>query len=380
MVKFGKRISRDKKKKVKIKELPAKQSMFTKTAVTLLATILILGALDIWCYCSLLVESRWMLTLFSIGTGLLMGLGIVFFITKRIGWLKAVFTATIIAALLTWAYYLIEYFDILKYITDREELQGLLESAGIWKYILYVLIQFLQVTIIPFIPSTVTTITGTFLFGPLAASLLSLVGIWAGSLFAFWLGNKFGEKLVSWIVGKKQMEKYSSLIFDKGKYLFFLMMLFPIFPDDILCLIAGMTTMTYRFFIITNLITRPIGIFLTCYFASGEIIPYYGWGLVVWAILIIAMIILFWLSYRYKDKIEEWVEKLGQKLSYIFMNKTDKLYYRLGIKKEQKLLPEQTLTAQILEQQQKAKEKVKQSKKRPSKVRTKRNKTDKAKK
>ena len=380
MVKFGKRISRDKKKKVQIKELPAKQSMFTKTAVTLLATILILGALDIWCYCSLLVESRWMLTLFSIGTGLLMGLGIVFFITKRIGWLKAVFTATIIAAILTWAYYLIEYFDILKYITDREELQGLLESAGIWKYILYVLIQFLQVTIIPFIPSTVTTITGTFLFGPLAASLLSLVGIWAGSLFAFWLGDKFGEKLVSWIVGKKQMEKYSSLIFDKGKYLFFLMMLFPIFPDDILCLIAGMTTMTYRFFIITNLITRPIGIFLTCYFASGEIIPYHGWGLVVWAILIIAMIILFWLSYRYKDKIEEWVEKLGQKLSYIFMNKTDKLYYRLGIKKEQKLLPEQTLTAQILEQQQKAKEKVKQSKKRPSKVRTKRNKTDKAKK
>ncbi len=360
MAKLKKEISENKKKKIKIKEITSNQSFYTKTSITLIFVTLLLGALDIWCYSSLLVESSILLTILSIGTGILMGLSVIFFITKKLGWLKAVFTTTIIAALITWAYYLIEYFDILKYITKREELQALLEQVGWWKYFLYTLIQFLQVTIIPFIPSSVTTITGTFLFGPLVASLLSLLGILAGSLFAFFLGDKFGEKVVSWIVGKKQMEKYSSLLYDKGKYLFFLMMLFPIFPDDILCLIAGMTTMTYRFFIITNLITRPIGIFLTCYLVSGEIIPFHGWGLIVWAILIIAMIILFWFAYKYKDKIEMVIEKFSDKLKYLFMSKQDKLFYKLGINKEQKLLPEHTLTSQILE---KEKQNKKQNKK-----------------
>ena len=103
------------------------------------------------------------------------------------------------------------------------------------------------------------------------------------------------------------------MLFEKGKYVFFLMMLFPLFPDDILCLVAGMTTMSFRFFLTTIFLTRPIGIIMTCYLGSGEIIPFHGWGLIVWGILIVAMAILFICSYKYQEKIEDFLGKLANK-------------------------------------------------------------------
>ena len=94
------------------------------------------------------------------------------------------------------------------------------------------------------------------------------------------------------------------------------MMLFPFFPDDALCLIAGMTSMSFRFFIVTILLTRPIGIVLTCYLGSGQIIPYHGWGLVIWGISIAIMIALFVCAYKFQPQIEEWLIKIAKKLSH----------------------------------------------------------------
>ena len=317
--------------------------IFTHTSVLLISCIIIFGALDIWCYSSLITASKWLLVTASITTGLLMGLGIVFLVTKRMGWLKAVFVIIAIAAIFTWGYYLFDVLDLISYLTDQDKLQAALSEVGWWKYLIYCLLQFLQVTFIP-LPAMATTIVGTILFGPFVASLLSLVGIMSGSLFAFWLVDNFGEKVVSWIVGEKSMKKYSALLFDKGKYIFFLMMLFPLFPDDVLCLVAGMTAMTYRFFITTIILTRPIGIFMTCYLGSGEIIPFSGWGLIVWAILIVTLIILFWVAYRYKDQIEQIINKMATFLKKKFMSKQDRLFMQLGINRDIILLPEKTLT------------------------------------
>ena len=325
-------------------------SMFTHTSVLLISSILILGALDIWCYSSLISTSKWLLLTASIATGLLMGLGIVFLITKRLGWLKAVFVVIAIAAIFTWGYYLFEVLDLISYLTDQDKLQAALSEVGWWKYLIFCLLQFLQVTFIP-LPAMVTTIVGTILFGPFVATLLSLVGIMSGSIFAFWLGDKFGEKVVSWIVGEKSMKKYSNLLFDKGKYIFFLMMLFPIFPDDVLCLVAGMTAMTYRFFLVTIVLTRPIGIIMTCYLGSGDIIPFSGWGLIVWAVLILILIILFWVAYRYKDQIEQLINNMAAFLKKKFMSKQDKLFLQLGINKDIRLLPEKTLTSTLYEEE-----------------------------
>ena len=280
--------------------------------ILLILTILfcVSNVLSYW----LLYEVRLLyIILFTVLNACLVIGAFIFFFTGLKSWFKTVFICAIITLVVTWGYYALFAFGLLDIFNSKEALQDAIASTGGWGMLVYVLLQFLQVTFIP-LPAMLTTVVGTIMFGPLVATLLSLVGIMAGSIFAFWLGDKFGEKIVIWIAGKEQTEKYSKLIYEKGKYLFFLMMLFPLFPDDILCLVAGMTAMPFRYFITTIILTRPIGIIMTCYLGSGEIIPFEGWGLAVWAVIVIIMAILFFCSYKYQAQIEKFLTNLATKL------------------------------------------------------------------
>ncbi len=202
-------------------------------------------------------------------------------------------------------------------ITDKlnslEDIKNFILSGGNYSLIIFVIIQFLQVTVLP-IPAFLSTLAGALIFGPLTTLILSFVAIFLGSLFAFFLGRKFGKKILIWICGKDDANKWTKKL-TNGKYAFFLMMLFPAFPDDILCIAAGVTNMSLRFFTITNLITRPIGIFCICYLGSGKLLPYSGYYLIIWALIYAFLIILFILSIKKQAEIEKFVDKLSQKFS-----------------------------------------------------------------
>lgn len=202
-------------------------------------------------------------------------------------------------------------------ISSAEELKNIILEAGIYSYIIFFIIQFLQVVLLP-IPAFATTVAGTLVFGPLLASIISLVSVVSASIFAFFIGRRFGKKLVIWILGEEDTEKWRAKL-ERGKYVFFLMMLFPIFPDDILCLVVGATTtISYKFFIITNIITRPFAIFGTAYLGSGHLIPFSGWGIPVWIVLVAIGAFVFYLSIKYQPQIEDFINKLAHKLTHLF--------------------------------------------------------------
>ena len=196
-------------------------------------------------------------------------------------------------------------------LNSVEKLKNLILSLGIWGRITFVAIQFLQVTFIP-VPSPMLILAGSLIYGPLQAGLLSLAGILLGSGFAFFLGRTFGKKLVTFMVGEESQKKWTKLL-GECKYSFVIMMLLPCFPDDILCLVAGLTDMSWTFFMVTQFISRPIGIFSVSYLTSGEIIPYSGWGLVIWAVIIIASLTLIYLSIKYNRQIENFIKNLFKK-------------------------------------------------------------------
>ena len=43
------------------------------------------------------------------------------------------------------------------------------------------------------------------------------------------------------------------------------MFLLPLFPDDILCFVTGLSTMSWRYFIVMQLIARAISVVTTSY-------------------------------------------------------------------------------------------------------------------
>lgn len=233
---------------------------------------------------------------------------------NKIRLIKILIIVACIIALILAIYLPLRFSGILSRIDSAEELRELIASGGIYSYTIFFVLQFLQTTILP-IPAIITTIAGSLVFGPWITSLLSFVSIMLASIFSFFLGKKIGRKIVVWVAGEETTIKWQTKL-EKGKYVFFLMMLFPVFPDDILCLLAGATTtMSWKFFVITNLITRPISIITTCFFGSGYLIPFSGWGIPVWIVLIAIVSILFYLSIKYQSKIENFIEYISNKLS-----------------------------------------------------------------
>ena len=209
-------------------------------------------------------------------------------------------------------YFSLVYTGLWEKVNSVEKVKTLILSLGFWGRFVFVLFQFLQVTFIP-IPSTVLTLAGSIIYGPIQASILSLAGILLGSSVAFFLGRAFGKKLVVFMVGQESYLKWRKFL-SNGKYSFAVIMFLPFFPDDVLCLVAGLTDMSWGYFMLIQILATPIGIVSTAYLSSGQIIPYSGWGLFVWAGIFVVGIVLIYLTAKYSHKIEKFVtEHFGRK-------------------------------------------------------------------
>ena len=235
-------------------------------------------------------------------------------LTKKQKIIRSIIVCTCLVGFFALLYGILVWTGVWEKVNSVEKVRTLILSLGFWGRLVFVLLQFLQVTFIP-IPSTVTTLAGVLIYGPLEAALLSLSGLFIGSCVAFALGKYCGKKLVVFMVGEETCNKWANFLYN-AKYSFVLMMIMPFFPDDVLCLVAGLTPMSWPFFVITNFVARPIGVFITCYFGGGYIIPYKGWGLAVWAVVIVVAAALLYLSVKYRKQIEEWLLKTFAKKKY----------------------------------------------------------------
>ena len=227
--------------------------------------------------------------------------------TAQFNIVRLFLTVVIIMSLLIVAYTIIKLTGVWEKINSIEKLKAIVESGGVFSFIVFVLLQILQTTVLQ-IPAIFVTIAGTLVFGRWTAFILSFIAVMIGSVIMFWVGRKAGRKFLNWLAGKEEADKWVERM-SHGKYLFFLMMLFPMFPDDILCVIAGFTNMSFGYFFITNLIARSIGIACTVFFGSGSVIPFTGWGLIVWGVIILLVATLFYLSVKYQKKIDEVVKQ-----------------------------------------------------------------------
>ena len=225
--------------------------------------------------------------------------------------LRLFLTVIILLAVFILCYVIIKFTGVWEKINSIDKLKAIVESGGMFSFIVFVLLQILQTTILQ-IPAIFVTIAGTLVFGAWTTFFLSFIAVMLGSVIMFWIGRKAGRKFLNWLVGGEEADKWIEKM-SHGKYLFFLMMVFPMFPDDILCVVAGVTSMSFGYFFVTNLIARSMGIACTVFFGSGSVIPFSGWGLIVWGVIILVVATLFYLSVKYQNKIDEVVKQFLKK-------------------------------------------------------------------
>ena len=183
-----------------------------------------------------------------------------------------------------------------------EHIIKLIQSTGPYGKIVFVLLQILQVVVLP-LPALLCYVSGVMIYGSLEAFILSSIGVFIGSMICYAIGKFCGRGVVHWLAGDK-MDKYLQILSNRGKGPFIIMQILPFLPDDVLCILAGVTNMNFWFYLVVMILIRPLVIAIYCFFGSGSIIPFSGWGIPVWIVIFVIFGIIGILTYKYQDKID----------------------------------------------------------------------------
>ena len=156
--------------------------------------------------------------------------------------------------------------------TNREQLELFIRQSSFWGPLLFIVIQIAQV-VIAVIPGGLTCLAGVVFFGPWYGFLYSAVGILIGSCINFYLARRYGEKFIRLFVNDETYEKTRKKFLTGKKFdvVFTAAILLPCAPDDVLCMLAGLTDMSWRKFLTILFLGRPVTIVV--YSLGGAMLP-----------------------------------------------------------------------------------------------------------
>ena len=299
--------------------IPQQGAPADKKRIRLLILLIVIAITTVFFVLSFSYFSKAIGILCAVVIGLIALLSLLAVVFSKETVYKLCITGLYVAAVVSIAYFALGKSGVLASIESTNDLVAYINHSGGVAEVLFVLANFLQVTIVP-IPSTITTTAGAVLFDGIWKPLyLTVIGLVIGSMLAFFLGRVFGVRFANWLVGEKTIAKYREMSKGRDKVVLFYMFLFPFFPDDFLCILAGMTDYSYLGFFLLQVFSRTIGTLVTILITKGIVsIPFAGWWLALWVFVILLVIVLFILTVKYSEQIERWVMKLIDKLTFGF--------------------------------------------------------------
>lgn len=206
----------------------------------------------------------------------------------------------VVATVLLWPY--------LSLFSDPDRARSLIEQAGPWGPLMFIGLQIVQVLIAP-IPGTVTGFAGGYLFGTFLGTLYAIIGATIGFTIIFVLARKLGRPFVEYFVDKKHLKKFDYIAESNGTFVLFLIFLLPVFPDDIICYLAGLTNIKIRTLILISLAGRLPGYIVLSFAGSGVAESNITLVSIIVTLLLIISAIGFW----QRKRLERFVKRLSDK-------------------------------------------------------------------
>lgn len=224
---------------------------------------------------------------------------------ERITWMVTLVITLFLLGLLVWALWASGFFTA---IHSVEEMHHYIQRFAPYSHLVFFLLQLTSVILAP-IPSNLTAAAGGLLFGTLPAFLLTAGAVILGSVIVFSLSRALGKHFAEHFISRRNLQKYEEIIHRKRDTFLFLAFLFPFFPDDLICIMAGLTKISLRRFLFLTVIARPWGLLVAS--AVGGSVLHIPLGVMV--LLGAAGLLLFLLAMKYGDRFEE---KLIDKLKH----------------------------------------------------------------
>ncbi len=143
------------------------------------------------------------------------------------------------------------------------------ESYGPFAPVIYILLHVFHV-IVAFVPGEPIELLGGVLFGTIAGTLYSLLGIILGTAAVFLLVRKFGRPLVYYFVPEEKIRNHRLLQNEsKLEWAVFLLFFIPGTPKDLLTYLVPLTTINPTRYLLIATLARIPSILSSAYVGSS---------------------------------------------------------------------------------------------------------------
>ena len=182
----------------------------------------------------------------------------------------------------------------------EQVLTPIIQGYGPWGLLVVMIVQ----TIIAPIPSEAMIMFAGAIGIPVwNVVVFGGIGTLIGALIAFWIARKGGRPVVMKLLGDEWVENLDEWVNEHGKMCIFITRLIPIIPFDLISYITGVTSLSFRDYLIATV----LGVFPRMLILSvigstaGAVLKWVGLGLEITIILgTIGFIALIWLDRKGK--------------------------------------------------------------------------------
>jgi uncharacterized membrane protein YdjX (TVP38/TMEM64 family) len=184
--------------------------------------------------------------------------------------------------------------DLLQIVSDQEAVSAYLQSYGsVGPVILFILM--VSQVFIAVIPGHALMVTAGYVYGALGLGVV-IASTVLGSQIAFLIARCYGRNLIYKLASSEIIERWDKTARYQGILFYFFAFVLPIFPSDLMCYVAGLSTISARRFFIANVLGRTCcAVFITLIGIYGMRPPVQFW---IAAILGISAFFAGWAIYR----------------------------------------------------------------------------------
>ena len=184
--------------------------------------------------------------------------------------------------------------DYLRVITDQQAVSAYLQGYGSLGPIVLFILLVAQV-FVAVIPGHALMVTAGYVYGTVGLCVVIASTI-VGSQIAFLIARRYGRGFIYRVASPEIIERWDGIARYQGILFYFFSFVLPIFPSDLMCYVAGLSTISARRFFLANILGR------TCCAVFVTLIGIYGMHPPVWfwivAILGISAFFAGWAIYK----------------------------------------------------------------------------------
>ena len=222
--------------------------------------------------------------------------------------LVAAVMVAVLVALLLWGEPLWSIFR------DQDRMEALVQEWGAWGPLVIILLQVLQTIVAP-VPGQVIGFVSGYLFGIWWGMLYCMAGMLAGSFLVILLARRYGRPLVARLANPDTLIRMDNWIEiqagtpQRAELILFLIFLLPFVPDDVACLLAGLTSLSVGRIMLLAAIGRFPGLLVPVLIGAGSVeITTWQWALLMAMLILIALLFM-----RYGERLERWMlDRIGR--------------------------------------------------------------------